>query len=125
VQRVGEVERHGAPGQADQLALRREDEHLVEEHLELGVLDQLLGVAAVLQHLDEVAQVDQRVDAAGGHLMLGVEAVGLVLVAPVGGHALLATRSMASVRICISMRMPLGRQPWCAASGSCCAWAWR
>ena len=51
------------------------------------MLDQFLGVAAVLQHLDEVAQVDQRVDAAGGHLVLGVEAVGLVLVAPVGGHA--------------------------------------
>ena len=65
---VGEVQRHGAARQADQLALGREDEDLVEEHLELGVLDQLLDVAAVLQHLDQVAQVDQRVAPAAGLL---------------------------------------------------------
>ena len=53
------------------------------------MLDQFLGVAAILQHLDEVAQVDQRVTAARGLLVLGVKAVRLVLVAPVGGHALL------------------------------------
>ena len=52
------------------------------------MLDQFLGIAAVLQHLNEVAQVDQRIAAAGRRLVLGVEAIGLVLVAPVGGHAL-------------------------------------
>ena len=89
VHSVGEIERHGAARQADQLAFGREDEHLVEEHFELGVLDQVLGVAAVFEHLHQLAQVDQRVAAAGRLHRLGVEAVGLVLVAPVGGDPLL------------------------------------
>ncbi len=77
VHRVGEIERHRPARQADQPAFRREDEHLVEEHLELGVLDQVLGVAAVLEHLHQLAQVRQRVAAAGRLQRLGVEAVGL------------------------------------------------
>ena len=87
--RIGEVERHGAARQADQPALGREDEHLVDEHFQLGVLDQVLGVAAVFEHLDQVAQIDQRIATAGGFHGLGVEAVGGVLVAPVGGDAVL------------------------------------
>ena len=50
-----------AARQADQLSLGREDEQaLIDEHLELGVLDQVLGVtAAVLDHLHQLAKVGE------------------------------------------------------------------
>jgi hypothetical protein len=89
VKGIGKVEGHAAPGKTDQAALRREDEGLVEVHLQLGVFDELLDVAAVLEHLHEVAEVDQGVASALLGLVFSIEAVGGVLVAPVGGHALL------------------------------------
>ncbi len=42
---IGEIHRRGAARQRDQIALRREAEHLILEHLELGVLEELLGAA--------------------------------------------------------------------------------
>ena len=45
-----------SPRQRDQLALRREAEHLVVEQLELGVLEELLRIGALGQQLDGAAQ---------------------------------------------------------------------
>ena len=53
------------------------------------MLDHLLRVAAVLHQLDKLAQVVHRVASAVGAGRLGVEAVGLALVAPVGRDPLL------------------------------------
>ena len=39
---VRKVQRHSAPGQTDQLALWGEDEYLIQIHLELRMLDQIL-----------------------------------------------------------------------------------
>ena len=41
---IGEVDRRGAARQGDQIALGREAEHLVLEHLQLGVLEEILRV---------------------------------------------------------------------------------
>ncbi len=56
VHRIGEVDRRGPARQRDQLALRREAEHLVVEQFELGVLEELLRIGAVRQQLDGSAQ---------------------------------------------------------------------
>ena len=53
------------------------------------MLHQLLDITAVLQQLDQMAQIDQRIAPAGRSLGLGVETIALVLVAPVGGDAVL------------------------------------
>ncbi len=87
VDRIGEVQRHAAARQGHQPPLGREDEHLVQVHFELGVLDPIFAALAVLDHLNEMAQVLQRIaSAALGH-GLAVESIGLVLVAPMGRHA--------------------------------------
>ena len=56
VHRIGEVDGVGAARQRDQPALGREAEHLVLEQLELGVLEELFGVVAFEQHVDQMAQ---------------------------------------------------------------------
>ena len=56
VHRIGEVDRRGAARQRDQLALRREAEHLVVEQFELGVLEKLFRVGALGEQLDGAAQ---------------------------------------------------------------------
>ena len=55
---IGEVDRRGAARQGDQPALGREAEHLVLEQLELGVLQELFGVVALEQRVDQAAQPD-------------------------------------------------------------------
>ncbi len=87
--RIGKVQRHPPARQGDQSPLGREYEHLVQIHLELGVLDPVLAALAVLDHLDQVAQVQQRVAPAVGLHGLAVKAIGLVLVGPVRGHPVL------------------------------------
>ncbi len=47
--------------QRDQLALRGEAEHLVVEQLELGVLEEFLGVGALREDADGVAQPGERI----------------------------------------------------------------
>ena len=54
--RVGEVDRSRAPWQVDQVAARRETKDLVLEHLELGVLQELLRSSGVLDDIQELAQ---------------------------------------------------------------------
>ena len=54
--RIGEIDRRGAARQGDQIALRREAEDLVLEHLELGVLEELLGPGRMLQDIEQLAQ---------------------------------------------------------------------
>ncbi len=56
VHRIGEIDRRGAARQGDQIALGREAEHLVLEHLELGVLEELLGPGRMLQDVEQLAQ---------------------------------------------------------------------
>ena len=53
---IGEVDRRRALGQGDQVAARGEAEHLVLEHLELGVLEEFLGSGGLLEDLQEAAQ---------------------------------------------------------------------
>ena len=53
---IGEVDRRRAARQGDQLALGREAEHLVLEHLELGVLEEFLGVGRLVEDVDQAAQ---------------------------------------------------------------------
>ena len=45
---IGEVDRRGAGGQADDLALRREDEDLVVEHVDLEGVDIVVGLGVLL-----------------------------------------------------------------------------
>ena len=56
VHRIGEIDRRRAARQRDQLALRREAEHLVVEQFELGVLQKLFRVGAFGQQFDGAAQ---------------------------------------------------------------------
>ena len=86
---IGEVQRHSPARQGDQLPLRREDENLVQIHFQLGVLDPVLAALAVLDHLNQVSQVLKRVTPAALFHRLAVEAVGMVLVTPVGGDPVL------------------------------------
>ena len=53
---IGEVDRRRAARQRDQIALGREAEHLVLEHLELGVLEEFLRVGRVLEDVEQLAQ---------------------------------------------------------------------
>ena len=82
--RIGEVDHLGAARQRDQLALRREAEHLVVEQLELGVLEELLRIGAVRQQLDGAAQ--PRIGARFARQHLGRRA-GAVLVERMRGDA--------------------------------------
>ena len=75
---VGEVDRRGAARQGDQVALGREAEHLVLEHLELGVLEEILGPGRVLEDVQQLA------DPA---ILLALGDPGALLVGPVRRHA--------------------------------------
>ena len=74
---VGEVDRRGAARQGDQVALGREAEHLVGEHLELGVLEEVLGVGGMLEDVEKLA------DPA---ILLALGDPAFLLVAPVRRH---------------------------------------
>ncbi len=54
--RVGEIDGRGAARQREQIALGREAEHLVLEHLEPCVLEEFLGSGGVLEDVEELAQ---------------------------------------------------------------------
>ena len=62
VDRVGEVDRRGAARQLHHLALGGEAEHLVLEHLELHVLEEVRAVVGVLEPLGDAAQPLERID---------------------------------------------------------------
>ena len=53
---IGEIDRRRAARQRDQIALGREAEHLILEHLELGVLEEFLGLRGVLEDIEQLAQ---------------------------------------------------------------------
>ena len=77
VDRVGEVDRRGAGGERDDLALGREDEDLVVLEVDLQRLHELAGVGGLLLPVDHALQPEQVL----GRLAL--------LVAPVRGDAVL------------------------------------
>jgi hypothetical protein len=78
VHRIGEIDRGRAARQGDQIALRGEGEHLILEHLELGVLEEFLGSGGVFEDVEEFAQ-PAVLRALGG--------AGALLVAPMRGNA--------------------------------------
>ena len=84
--RIGEIERGRALRQRDQRALRREGEHVIGVHFELGVLEEFLVAAAMFGDLQKRARRFARIQAHRGCLLF-VKAVGFVLVAPVRGDA--------------------------------------
>ena len=92
---IGEVDRRGAARQGDQAPLGREAEHLVLEQLELGVLEELLGVVAFEQRVDQAPQPDVRVFLVLGTRRAAVDAGTVfgaseaVLVERMRGHAVL------------------------------------
>ena len=51
---IGEIDRRGAARQLDQLALRREAEHLVLVELELGVFEKLVRRGGVFENFQQV-----------------------------------------------------------------------
>ena len=55
VHEIGEVDGRRAPGERDQHALGREAEHLVLEHLELGVLEELFRALRVFENFEQLA----------------------------------------------------------------------
>src|SRR3546814_10751617 len=52
---IGEVHRCRPARQRDDRPFRREAEHLVLEHLELGVLQKLLRIVGVLENVEQLA----------------------------------------------------------------------
>ena len=75
---IGEIDRGRAARQGDQIALWREGENLVLEHLELGVLEKLLRSGCVIQDVEELAQPA---------ILASVGAILLLLVDPMRGNA--------------------------------------
>ena len=59
--RIGEIDRRRFGRQCDQLALRREAEHLVVEQFELGVLEELFRIGAFGKQLDRAPQPGIRI----------------------------------------------------------------
>src|SRR6266446_8116279 len=53
---IGEVDGRRAARQGDQVALGRETEDLVLEHLELGMLEELLRARSMLENVKQLAQ---------------------------------------------------------------------
>ena len=53
---IGEIDGVRAARQRDEAALRREAEHLIEEQLKLGVLQELLGIVAFEKIVDQLAK---------------------------------------------------------------------
>src|SRR5574341_2443046 len=75
---VGEIDRRRAARQRDQVALRGEAEHLVLEHLELGVLEEFLRSGGMVEDVQELAQPA---------ILLAVHPLAALLVAPMRGNA--------------------------------------
>ena len=57
---IGEIDRRRAARQCDEHAVGREAENLVGKHLELGVLHELFGRAAMLEHFDQLPKPTER-----------------------------------------------------------------
>ena len=115
VHRVGEIHRRRAARQLDQLALRREAEHLVLVQLQLGVLQELVRRRGVLQDFQQVLHPAVLV-----HLLAVGLGVGR-LVQPVRGDAVLG--DVVHLRRCGSAPRSSGcaaraASPRCAATGS-------
>ena len=72
--RIGEIDRRGATRERDQVALGREAEHLILEHLELGILEKFLRVGGMLQNIEQLAQPA---------ILLSLGLAAVLLVAPV------------------------------------------
>lgn len=89
--RIGEIKGRCARRKRNQVALRREAIDLVGEHLELGVLEEFVRIAALVEDFHEGTQAFQRITA-GGLGRVAVVGIGRVLVAPVGRHAALGHR---------------------------------
>jgi hypothetical protein len=75
---VGEIDRRRAVRQSDHVAARREAEHLVVEHLQLGVFQKVLGRRGVFQNVEQFAQPA---------IARAVLAAVVLLVGPVRGDA--------------------------------------
>src|SRR5262245_35799950 len=77
--RIGEIDRSGATRQGDKIALRREAEHLILEHLELCMLKEFLGPRRVLEDVQQLPQPA---------ILPSIDGpLGPLLVTPVGGDA--------------------------------------
>src|SRR2546430_8733852 len=81
VDAVGEVDDRGADREVEQVALRREDEHLVGEQVLLDGAEELLRVLELLLPFEELAEP--------GEPLAVVDGAVLPLVAPVGRDAVL------------------------------------
>ena len=115
VDRIGEVDRRRAVRQRDQVAARREAEHLVLEHLELGVLEELLRAGGMLEDLEEPAHPA---------VLPAVGEPALLLVGPVRGDPELGhLMHVAGADLDLDLAAARARRSWCAASGSRSAWA--
>ena len=79
--RVGKVQRGRAGRQGDQITLGGKAINLVGEHLELGVLEKLVRVPALVENFHEWTQALQRITT-GGLGRVRVVFIGLVLVTP-------------------------------------------
>src|SRR3546814_10277472 len=77
---IGEIHRRRAAWQRDHRALRGEAEHLVLEHLQLGVLQELLGVVGVIEDVEQLAHPA---------VLPAFDLRAVLLVYPVGGYAVL------------------------------------
>ena len=73
---VGEIDRGGAAGELDELALGREAEDLVLIELELGVLEEVLGILDVVEDFEEVLDPAEFLQVARGCVVLFVEPMG-------------------------------------------------
>ena len=87
--RVGKVDRVRAARQRYQPPLWGEAEHLVLEQLELGVLEKLLGIIAVKQHADQMAEPAIGVGVLARHDAVAID---LILVERVRGDAIFGDR---------------------------------
>src|SRR5206468_2355062 len=74
--RIGEIDRGGAARKRDQITLGGKSEDLVLEHLELGVLEELLRPRGVIEDVQELAQPA---------ILRSLGLTRALLVAPVGG----------------------------------------
>ncbi len=81
VHAVGEVDRAGAGGEVDHVAIGREDEDLVVEQVHLEEFEELVALREVGLKLDDLAEE--------GDLVVGADGALSLLVAPVGGDAVL------------------------------------
>ena len=104
---IGEVDGVGALGKRDEVALGGEAEDLVGEQLELGVLEELPGIVAFREDVDEAPQPAIGIGLGGrqANALPGLERGADVLVEAMRRNAASAISCMAKVRICSSTRM--------------------